>query len=128
MGTLISEPYSVVEGQEYVAYLDRVLGECQRLLREGRLPDAEGIVGFLEDAQPVLQRVRRDVAAATATGETTIRSNVDLTTQEYQRYQTMGESVRNLLEILEMRDALVLNRTESVARVADAFQRGEFVT
>jgi len=127
MGTLISKPYSVVEGQEYAEYLDRVLGECRRLLREGRLPDAEGIVAFLDDAQLVLQRVRRDVAAASGTGAVSTQSRVDLSQQEYNRYLAMGDSVRNLLEILEMRDALVLNRTEAVGRVAEAFASGEFV-
>jgi hypothetical protein len=127
MGTLISKPYVVSEGQEYAEYLDRVLGECRRLLREGRLPDGDGVVAFLDDAQLVLQCVRRDVADAGASGRTTIRSELQLSKQEYDRYQTMGDSILTLLQVLEMREALVLNRTESVARVADAFQAGEWV-
>jgi hypothetical protein len=127
MGTLISKPYDVTEGQEYAAYLDRVLGECRRLLREGRLPDGDGIVAFLDDAQLVLQCVRRDVAEAGASAQTTVRSELQLSKQEYDRYQTMGESILTLLQILEMREAVVLNRTESVARVADAFQSGEWL-
>ena len=127
MGTLISQPYALSDGQEYVGYLQHVINESQRLIGEGRMPSDEGLVAFFEDAQHVLGQVRRDVNAATAAGQTTVQSHVDFTSQEYSRYRAMGDSARNLLEILEMRDALVLNRTEAVARVADAFRDAQFV-
>ena len=127
MGTLISQPYALVDGQQYIGYLEHVINESQRLIGEGRMPSDEGLVAFFEDAQHVLGQVRRDVNAATAAGQATVQSHVDFTAQEYSRYRAMGDSARNLLEILEMRDALVLNRTEAVARVADAFRDAEFV-
>lgn len=127
MGTLISQPYALADGQEYVGYLEHVIAESQRLIGEGRMPSDDGLVAFFEDAQHILGQVRRDVTAATAAGQSVVRSHVDFTAQEHARYRAMGDSARNLLEILEMRDALVLNRTEAVARVADAFASAEFV-
>jgi hypothetical protein len=127
MGTLISQPYALADGQEYVGYLEHVIAESQRLIAEGRMPSDEGLVAFFEDAQHVLGQVRRDVNAATAAGQPTVQSHVDFTAQEYARYRAMGESARTLLEILALRDALVLNRTEAVARVADAFTGAQFV-
>jgi hypothetical protein len=127
MGTLTSHPYDVSEGQEYAGYLDHVLTECHRLVREGRVPSDDGILAFLEHAAVVLRRVQADVASAGATGRSTIQSQVPMTPSEHQRYVTMNDSLRSLLEILELRDALALNRTEAVGRVSDAFLSGEFV-
>lgn len=126
MGTLTSTAYDVTEGREYVGYLDRVLKECVRLRAEGRLPDGESVDAFLDDAQLVLHAVRQDVASASARGVSTIQSQVRLTAEEHKRYLTMGESLRNLLEILELRKALVLDRTPAVGRVAESFYAGTF--
>lgn len=126
MGTLTSQEYATEDGREYVAYLDRVLQECVRLRAEGRLPDSDGVDGFLGDAQVVLHQVRRDVASASARGAGLTTTEVRLSSEEHQRIVMMGESLRTLLEILEMRKALVLDRTPAVARVAQAVLEGSF--
>lgn len=128
MGQLVTEAYDTAEGQEYVDYLERVLGECDRLRSEGRLPDNETIASFLDDAQGVLQQVRHDVAAASASGQRTVVTRVEMTHTEHNRMLAMNESVKNLLEILEFRQAVQLNRTEAVGRVAAAIQGGAFST
>src|SRR3989442_1056745 len=102
MGLLISQPYTVVDGREYGDYLERTVGECRRLMGAGRVPDEEALRAFLDDAETVLRQVRRDVGAAESTGRPSVQSQVDFTPQEYRRYFAMGESTRNLLEILEM--------------------------
>ena len=126
MGTLTSDEYDVDEAREWCAYLDRVTKECHRLMAEGRLPESDGVDGFLSDSGVVLQQVRMDIAAATGRGERTTRTAVRLTTEEYKRLLSMNESVLNLLQILEMRGAVVLDRSDAVGRVARAIIGGEF--
>lgn len=126
MGTLTSDEYAVEEGREWCAYLDRVTKECRRLISEGRVPDSEGLDGFLADSGVVLQQVRMDVASAASRGEQTVRTAVRLSTEEYKRLLNMNESILNLLQILEMRGAVILDRTDAVGRVARAIVGGEF--
>lgn len=126
MGMLVSHEYDVAEGQEYVVYLERVLGECRRLREEGRLPEGDNVDGFLDDVAVVMHEVRRDVGIASAQGRTRTRSEVRMSDEEHKRITSMSESVRNLLEILELRKALVLDRTPGIARVADALLTGTY--
>jgi hypothetical protein len=126
VGTLVSHDYDTAEGREYVAYLERVLGECRRLRSEGRLPDSDGVLGFLDDCETILQAVRRDVATAGARGASTTRSAIDLSPEEHARIQAMGDSVLSLLEVLELRQAVVLDRTPAVGRVVEALLTGTY--
>jgi hypothetical protein len=127
MGTLTTQPYDVTEGQEWCDYFERLLQECQRLIGEKRMPDTDGLDAFMHDSGLVMQQVRRDVVAARGRGVTTTQTSVDLTNEEYTRMLSINESVLNLLLILEMRGAVSLQRTDSVARVAAAIDAGEFV-
>lgn len=126
MGTLTSDEYDVEEGREWCAYFDRISKECRRLMAEGRMPDSEGIEGFLSDAGMVLHQVRADLAAASAKGEKTTRTSIRLSNEEYKRLTSMNESILNLLQILEIRGAVVLDRTDAVGRVARAIVGGHF--
>ena len=126
MGTLVSHDYDTAEGQEYAAYLERILGECRRLRAEGRLPDSGGVVGFLDDCETILQAVRRDVALARSRGAARTRSEIDLSPEEHGRITAMGDSVLSLLEVLELRQAVVLDRTPAVGRVVDALLTGTY--
>ncbi|HVE98536.1 MAG TPA: hypothetical protein VNA12_05085 [Mycobacteriales bacterium] len=126
MGQLVSAPYSTDDGVEYVAYLAHVQSECWRLVDEKRLPGSDELVAFLDSAERVVQQVRRDVAGATAAGDAVVVSTIPMLPAEHARMQNMNDSLRNLLEILEMRQALELNRTPAVARVAEAIMTGTF--
>jgi hypothetical protein len=126
MGTLTSQPYLVTEGQEYVAYLENLLGQCRTLLAEGRLPDSDGVSDVLDIADVVLRRVRLDTSAAAARGERQITTTMTMTEGELKRLLTIGESMLSLLEILEIRKALEFNRTDAVARVGEAIYGGVY--
>jgi t-SNARE complex subunit (syntaxin) len=126
MGTLTSHDYDVADAQEWCAYLDRITRECRRLILEGRMPDSEGVDAFLSDLAYVLRNVRQDIMTAASRGEATVRSRIELTHEEHKRVVTMSESVLNLLQILEMRGAVVLERTEAVSRVAKALVTGDY--
>lgn len=126
MGALVTQEYDVSDAQEWCAYFDRISGECRRLVAEGRMPDTEALDAFLADSAALLHNVRRDVAAAKATGATTAQSSVSLTHEEYKRLMSMRESVLNLLEILEIRGAVKLERTDGVARMVGAMTNGTF--
>lgn len=127
MGRLQTTPYAVADGREYVTYLAHVRQECARLVGEGRLPDSDELAGFLATAEQVVAQLRADVARAEQRGETTIASEIPMSASEHARMRNMNESFRNLLEILELRQALELNRTPAVARVAEAVQSGRYV-
>lgn len=71
-----------------------------------------------------MHEVRRDVGLASAQRRSRTRTEVRMSAEEHKRITHMSESVRNLLEILELRKAVVLDRTPSVARVADALLTG----
>lgn len=126
MGTLTSQPYDVAEGKEWCDYIERVLSECRRLMAEGRMPDSEGIDAFLADVPHVVQQVRRDVTSAAVRGESPIQTSVSMTSEEHKRLISMSESILNLLQILEIRKAVVLDRTPAVGRVAAAIVGGTF--
>ena len=124
MGTLTSKPYLVSEGQEYVTYLENLLGQCRTLLAEGRLPDADGVADLLAVADLVLRRVRLDTAGAP--GERRITSSISMTATELKGLLAIAESMLSLLEILEIRQALEFNRTDAVARVGEAIYGGVY--
>ncbi|MCU1588568.1 MAG: hypothetical protein JWN31_2061 [Frankiales bacterium] len=127
MGTLTTQPYDVAEGQEWCDYFERLLGECQRLIGEKRMPATDGLDAFLHDSNLVMHQIRRDVVAARGRGEKTTATAVDLTNEEYRRLMSISESILNLLLILEMRGAVSLQRSEAVGRVAAAIDAGAFV-
>ena len=127
MGTLISNRYDVAEGREWCDYLERVIGECHRLRGEGRLPESAGLDPYLDDIGMIVRQVRSDVVLGAARGEREVTTSVGLTAEEHKRLVMMSESLRTLLEILELRKAVVLDRTPAVGRVAAALVEGQFV-
>lgn len=126
MGTLTSQPYDVAEGEAYCAYLERITGECRRLMTEGRMPDSETTDAFLSDVGRIVRQVRLDTATARSRGERTICSAISMTNEERKRLDSLSESMLNLLQILELRGAVVLDRTDAVSRVAAAFAGADF--
>ncbi len=127
MGTLTTKPYDVAEGQEWCDYFQRLLGECQRLIGEKRVPDTEGLDAFLHDSNLVMQQIRRDVTTARGRGDKSTQTAVSMTNEEHKRMISISDSILNLLLILEMRGAVSLQRSEAVGRVATAIDAGEFV-
>ena len=127
MGTLTTEPYDVAEGQEWCDYFERLITQCRRLIGEGRVPDTTGLDAFLAESAQVMHQVRRDVTAARAKGLATTRTVATMTTEEHKRMLSVSDSILNLLQILEMRGAVSLQRTDAVARVAAAIDAGAFV-
>jgi hypothetical protein len=126
MGQLVSAPYDVAEGQEYASYIAHITSESERLLREGRLPESDGVHTYFDGLRMVLRQVRRDVELASARQETFAVSTFTMTAAEHTHLLSMNEGVRTLLEILEMRQAMELNRTPAVGRVAAAIVGGTF--
>ena len=74
----------------------------------------------------MLRTVKRDVSTASARGEKTTATAISMTAEEHKRLISMSESMLNLLQILEMRKAVILDRTEAVGRVAGAIVGGAF--
>lgn len=126
MGTLSTQPYDVSEGQQWCDYFDRIISECRRLIAAGRMPDTEALDAFLSDSGGVLRQVRQDVVTARARGEQTTTTQVGLTNEEHKRLLAMSESILNLLQILEMRGAVQLDRSEAVGRVAASIVGGSY--
>jgi hypothetical protein len=126
MGRLTTCAYDVRDGQEYVAYMERVLEACEGLTREGRLPDTEEIARFIDVERASYVQLRRDVASALARNQSHVVSEIAMDEQDYTRMVAMNDTLVNLLTILEYRDALELNRTETIARVSDAIVGGTF--
>ncbi len=127
MGFMVTAPYMPADGEEYVAYHRRLAGELARLQGEGRLPDDHGVSGFLADLKRIVSIVASDVTSARSRGETTIVSRFEMTASDFRRRRDMNDSLRNLLEILQMRKAVDMRRTEGAGRVADALGAATFV-
>jgi hypothetical protein len=119
--------YDVSDGQAWCDYFDRISGECRRLVAEGRMPDTEALDGFLADSAVLRRQVIADIASARARGAQTAVTTVSLTKEEYRRLIDIRESVLNLLQILEMRGAVKLERSEGVGRMVAALTNGAFV-
>jgi hypothetical protein len=126
MGTLTSHEYDIAEGQEWCDYFERVSVECRRLVSEGRMPDTDALDAFLADSAAVRIQVQKDIADARARGAKTTHTAVSLSNEEHKRLLAMRESVLNLLEILEMRGAVNLDRSEGVGRMVVALTTGAF--
>jgi hypothetical protein len=127
MGRLVTKPYDPVEGAEYADYLEHISREADRLRREGRLPDNETVMSFFDDVRGVVQQVRDDSSRATARGERQVVTTIQLSSADYRRIMSMSESMGTLLEILEMRQAVDMKRTEGTTRVATAVREGTFL-
>ena len=126
MGTLTSHEYDVADAQEWCDYFDRISGECRRLVSEGRMPDTDALDAFLADSAAVLIQVKKDIGDARGRGAKSTRTSVSLSNEEHKRLLAMRESVLNLLEILEMRGAVKLDRTDGVARTVAALTTGTY--
>ena len=126
MGTLTSKPYDVAEGVAYCDYLERIIRECRRLMSEGRMPDSDTTDAFLGDVGRIVRQVRLDVATAKSRGSRTVTSAITMTNEEHKRLDSLSESMLNLLQILELRKAVVLDRTDAIGRVASAFAEADF--
>ena len=126
MGRLESAPFDIEDGREYVEYLTRVQQELDRLIDAGRVPGTDDLTAFMQTGQQVVDQIRRDIAHASATGRTDVVSVIEMSPAEHTRMVSMNDSLRTLLEILEIRQALELNRTPAVGRVSDAIQAGRF--
>ncbi|MCU1588731.1 MAG: hypothetical protein JWN31_2224 [Frankiales bacterium] len=126
MGTMTTLEYDISDGQEWVDYFNRISGECRRLVAEGRMPDTEAVDGFLADSAALLRQVKEDIATARSRGAKTAITAVNLTAEEHRRLIDIRESVLNLLQILEMRGAVQLDRTEGVGRMVAALTTGTF--
>jgi hypothetical protein len=126
MGTMTTLEYDISDGQEWCDYFDRIERECRRLVAEGRMPDTAALDGFLADSGELLRQVRHDIVTARGHGATSTTSSITLSTEEYKRLMDMRESVLNLLQILEMRGAVKLDRTEGVGRMVAALTQGPF--
>lgn len=126
MGTMTTLEYDVSDGEEWCEYFDRISRECRRLVNEGRMPDTEALDGFLVDSAALLRQVRHDVAAARRQGTSRTITSLSITKEEYKRLIDIRESVLNLLEILEMRGAVKLDRSDGVARMVAALTTGSY--
>ena len=126
MGTMTTLEYDISDGQEWCDYFDRIERECRRLVAEGRMPDTAALDGFLADSGELLRQVRHDIVSARGRGAKSTITAVSLTKEEYKRLIDMRESVLNLLQILEMRGAVKLDRTEGVGRMVVALTTGTF--
>lgn len=126
MGQLETKPYDVADGKEYTSYLQHICGEASRLRREGRLPDNEPMLEFFDDVDNVLEQILRDVARADGLGQGQVVTRIDMSAAHYRRLMSMSESLGNLFEILQIRQALDMKRTDGAARVAQAVREGTF--
>lgn len=126
MGELVTAAYTVSDGEEYVTYLTHLVAECERLRAEGRVPDTEAILVFFDDLRTAKRLVRQDVTAATSRGEQSVVTRMPMPAADYQRMNSMNDSVRGLLEILQLRKAVDLQRTAGSERVALAFREGTY--
>ena len=126
MGELVTQPYDPAEGAEYADYLEHISREADRLRREGRLPDNDTVMSFFDDVSVVVRKVREDARRGMANGDAQVVTRIELTPADYKRLMSMSESMRNLLEILEMREAIDMKRTDGTARVATAVREGTF--
>ena len=122
--TLVTKPYSVADAEEYVEYHARLAAEADRLQAEGRLPDNEAIESFFRDVRQVVSAVQRDASDARVRGQQEVVTRLPMSPADHRRIFGMNESIRSLLEVLEMRQAVELHRTPAVARVADAVTGG----
>jgi hypothetical protein len=126
MGTLTTNAYSVEDGEAFLVYLRQLFVEIPKVQAEGRVPSDSATLDFLDDLKRVQVAARGDVASAKATGAAECVTSLDLTPAEYKRLLNIGETLQRLLQILEMRKAVVLNGTEASARVTRAFRDGTF--
>ena len=122
----MTRPYDPAEGAEYADYLEHISTEADRLRGEGRLPDNDTVLSFFDDVRTVIRRVREDSSRARARGETEVVTRIELGAADYHRMMNMSESMGNLLEILEMRQAVDMKRTDGTVRVATAVREGTF--
>ncbi|MDP9100568.1 MAG: hypothetical protein M3N21_00220 [Actinomycetota bacterium] len=126
MGFMVTAAYAPADGDEYVAYQRRLDGELARLRAEGRLPDNDSVEAFLDQLRRIVRIIASDVISARSRGETDVVSRFEMTAAEFRSRRDMNDSLRNLLEILQMRQALDMQRTAGAGRVADALGAATF--
>jgi hypothetical protein len=126
MGHLETKPYDAAEGKDYADYLEHIAGEADRLRRDGRLPDNDAVLEFFDDMRTVLRQVRADSARALASGDRQVVTRIEMTAAHHRRMMDMNESLGSLFEILEMRQAVDMKRTDRTARVATAVREGSY--
>ena len=119
-----SMPYLPEDGREFLDYMQVVMKSMDRLRAEGRIPDDRGMDVLLAFWQDVTKQVRNDVNQAGSALQRPITSSLPMTAAEHQRIWAMFDTFYPLLEILEMRGAVDLARTDGVTRVVDSLYKG----
>ncbi|MGN6472095.1 MAG: hypothetical protein ACTHK4_00395 [Mycobacteriales bacterium] len=124
MSTFTTQPYQVQDANDFLNYMQRMMGEIARLQREGRVPDDTGTNSLLSFWRTLIAQVRTDVARAGSTSKKEITSSIPMTEAEYKRNWSMYDTLLQLLQILDMRDAVDLEASEGVMRVIGAMYKG----
>lgn len=122
--TLTTQPYLPADGREFLDYMPGVIQEMARLQGEGRVPNDEGVEGMLMFWRRAAAQVRMDVSKAGASNQP-ITTSLPMTVGEYQRIWAMFDTIYPLLEILEIRGAVDMRRSEGVNRVVDALYQAK---
>jgi hypothetical protein len=125
MSTFTSQPYQVQDAQEFLDYMQRMMGEMARLQREGRVPDDTGTNTLLDFWRTMVTHVRSDAGKVSASSKTPITTSWEMTDSEYQRTWAHYDTILSLLEILDLRGALKLEASPGVMRVITALYKGK---
>lgn len=125
MPTFTTQPYQPQDAKEFLDYMQRIMGEMARLQGEGRVPDDHGTNALLTFWRNVIAQVRTDVGNVGAASRKPITSSLPMTEAEYQRTWAMYDTFLQLLQILELRGAVDLDRgSEGAMRVINALYKG----
>jgi hypothetical protein len=122
--TFTTQPYVPDDGREFGQYMQVVMKSMDRLRTDGRVPDDPGMDTLLAFWRAVTTQVKKDVDRADSVSQRPITTTLPMTAAEHQRIWAMFDTLYPLLEILEIRGAVDLRRTEGVTRVIDALYGG----
>lgn len=96
MSTFTTQPYLVQDANDFLDYMQRVMGEIARLQREGRVPDDTGTNSLLTFWRTLIAQVRTDVAKAGTASKREITSSIPMTEAEYKRNWSMYDTLLQL--------------------------------
>jgi hypothetical protein len=125
MATFTSRPYLPQEGRDFLDYMQRMMGEVDRLQREGRIPDDTGTNTLLDFWRTMVARVRVDVSKVPPTSQKPITTSWEMTDAEYRRTWSHYDTILSLLEILDLRGAVKLEASPGVMRVIQSLYKGK---
>lgn len=126
MGEFGTGTMLVLDARDYDDFSAETATVMHELVQEGRIPDTETVVDYIELNRRLWAACRPQADTAHSKGLSSFVARLQLTDAEHAMFGSMGESLAALMNIIAMRGTLGLTPPEGANRFGAAIAAGTY--